>query len=360
MRRTLIAAVVLSGAFALVGCGADVPPPQPPPSAPAVPQAPLPPPAAEPAPPPAPAYGELQLASLKAATEAINAHDAKRYAGLFTSNAIHREAAAPDIVGREGIAARMELLFASFPDLRFAFTRLWQKGNVAVATWRWTGTDTGGFLGKKPTGRSAGLEGATIGWYNDDGSIREVRVYEDGQTVVDQLDAKAKKGTVRPPPAEGPAMDTVAAGPDEVANTRAANLFYDAIEGKKETDILGLFNNDSTADDYAMSPGTVTGLRAWKAMYRSWTAAFPDSTQLPLVNQLAVGDYVISERVVHATHKGPVGRVGPTGLPVSIHCLDIIQLKDGKIARFATWSNTLELLAQVRRPARSPESARKP
>ena len=299
---------------------------------------------------------DLQLASLKTAAETINAHDSRGYAALFTPSAIHREAAAPDIVGRDGIAARMELLFRSFPDFRFSFVRVWQKGNVVVATWSWTGTDTGGFLGKKATSRPAGLEGVTIGWYNDDGMVREVRVYEDGQTVVDQLDARAKKGTFRAPPVTHAGMEVIVgvAAPGDDANLRVAKIFYEALENRRQTEILGLFNSDSTADDYAMAPQTARGLGDWKAMVRSWTSAFPDSSQLPLVSQIVVNDYVISERIVHATHRGPVGRIGPTGLPVTVHAVDIMQLKDGKIARFWTWSNTLELVAQANRRARKP------
>jgi predicted ester cyclase len=360
-RVPIVVSVAL--AFVLAGCAAEAPPPPPvapPPPAPtAVDPPPAPSPAPEPPPAPAPPLAGLQLASLRTAADAINAHDAKRYASVFTPNAIHRESAAPDIVGREGIAARMELLFAAFPDFKLSFGKVWQKGNVVVATWRWNGTDTGGFMGKKPTSRPAGLEGITIAWTNDDGMVREVRVYEDGETVVEQLDARphGKTPAFRPPPAGAPpAMEVIVGGDGaaDPANLRVAKIFYDALENKKETDILALFNNDSTADDYAMSPTTARGLKDWKALVHSWTTALPDSSQEPLVSQIAVGDYVISERIVRGTQRGPFGHVAATGVPVSLHMADILELKDGKIARFSTWSNTLELLSQVTHRAKRP------
>jgi len=346
-----LATPVILAALVAVGCGDSTPAPvlpPPPPVASVTPSATVStPPAASSAPvvvtlPPTPPIGELQLTSLKAAADAINQHDAHKYASVFTRDAIHKEAAARDVVGREDIARRMQLLFTSFPDFKFSFDRVWQKGNVAVATWHWNGTDTGGFLGAKATGRKAGVQGVSVGFYNSDGLVREIHVYEDGQTIVQQLDAASPPASFRTPPADAPGtMEVLAStgGADEALGLATAKTLYDALEAKKEPTATALFDAAATLDDFALPPRVGKGHGTWKALYASWLGNFGNYTQLPLYNQLAVNDYVISERVL----KGTV----PLGSPVSLHCIDIVQVKEGKIVHFWSWSNTLELIAQV-------------
>lgn len=344
MRAAKLALVLVT--LTAAGCGDSTPPavaPPPPVATVTPPTSATPPVGSTPtvlAPPPSRPVPELQLASLEAAAGAINDHDARKYAEIFTHDAIHKEAAAPDVVGREDIAKRMQLLFTSFPDLRLAFDRVWQKNNVAVATWHWNGTDTGGFLGKKATGRKAGVHGVSVGFYNSDGLVREIHVYEDGMNLVQQLDPSAKAGSFRAPPAEPPAaMDVIvsAGGPDEAQGLAVAKTFYDAIEAKKEPASTALFAAAATLDDFALPPRAAAGPAAWKALYASWLASFGNITELPLYNQLAVNDYVISERVLKGT----------MGSPVNLHCVDVLQVKEGKIVHLWTWSNTLELVAQV-------------
>lgn len=354
MRAAKLALALIT--LTAAGCGDSTPPAiaPPPPVAPVTPSAsasatpPVEPPPTVVTPPPSRPLPELQLASLAAARDAINQHDARKYAQIFTHDALHKEAAAPDVVGREDIARRMQLLFTSFPDLTLAFDRVWQKSNVAVATWHWNGTDTGGFLGKKATGRKAGVHGVSVGFYNSDGLVREIHVYEDGVNLVQQLDPSAKAGSFRAPPADPPAaMDVIvsAGGPDEAQGLATAKSLYDAIEAKKEPAATALFGATATLEDFALPPRAVAGPAAWKALYASWRASFGNYTELPLYNQLAVNDYVISERVLKGT----------MGSPVNLHCVDVLQVKEGKIVHLWTWSNTLELVAQVgKRAVRRP------
>lgn len=292
-------------------------------------------------PPPPPPVAELQIASLKAAADAINQHDSKKYVALFTRTAIHKEAATRDLTGRDEIARRMELLFNAFPDFKFSFDRVWQKGDIVAATWRWTGTDRGpGFMGKRASGKRAGLQGLTVGFYNIDGLIREVHVYEDGQNVLAQLDPAAKAGSFRAPPADSTAaMEVTPAGSDEDKNTAAVRAFYDSLEAKKEAETAAAFSDDATVDDFALPPKPGKGPAAWKATLKSWTGNFGAFTELPLYNLMAVGDTVIVERVLRGT-------VAP-GAQVTLHAADVIQLKAGKIVQLGTYSNTLELVSQV-------------
>ena len=72
---------------------------------------------------PTPPLSELVATSLNNAAKALNDHDARAYAALFTPNAIYKEADAPDVLGRDQIASRTQLLFTSFPDFKFQLRR---------------------------------------------------------------------------------------------------------------------------------------------------------------------------------------------------------------------------------------------
>lgn len=345
------AAAISSLSILVVACGGEPPPPKPLPdttpsaSVSAAPIASVPPvvDAAAPLPPPpaTPPLAELQLTALRAAADAINKHDATAYANLFTPNALYKEAATRDIVGKRDIGRRMQLLFDSFSDFKLSFDRVWQKGAIAVAEWRWTGTDSGGFMGKRASGRRAGLQGVSVAFFNTDGHIREIHVYEDGQTVVNQLDAAVKSG-VRPPVADSTSPTDViasAGSPDEDKNAAIGKSLYDAIEAKNEAASSALFSDDATIDDFALAPRTAKGPAAWKAMAKTWSSTFNAFTELPLFNLMAVNEWVIAERVLKGTMTA--------GSVVSLHCVDVAKIKDGKIVSFESWSNTLELIGEI-------------
>jgi ketosteroid isomerase-like protein len=356
--RNRIAAAALTATMLAIACGtpAERQPPTPPsaPSATAAASASTP-ASAEPAssassassspPTPAKPLAILELESLDVVSRAMNQHDAQAYVSVFTSNAIHKEASAPDVLGTNEMAQRMRLLFDSFSDLAFSFDQVFQKDNLIVATWRWAGTDTGGFLSKKPTGRRAGVEGVTVAFFNFDGHVREVHLYEDGMTAVSQLDARVSKDTYRAPPdVAGPKPPQVIAGnagpgggADDAKNLASARAFYDALEDKSEPKLTALFNDDAIVEDFASTTKTAKGAAAFQPVLKGWTTAFGNFKELPLYNLLAVGSFTIAERVMKSAP-------GADGKQLSLHCLDIIEWRAGKIAHLSTWSNKLEIV----------------
>jgi predicted ester cyclase len=357
--------LVLGGAsVAVSGCGgAEAPPPQGPPAAAASSAPPV--ATAEPAAPPAASappktsLAELELASAKAFADALNQHDPEKYAALFALDGVEKATGEPDGSGREAIAAHVKGLFTAFPDFKIGFSRIWQKGNFAAVSWAWNATDTGGFMGNKPSGRAVGTEGISTVVFTDDGLVKELHRYGDGATLMSQLDPKAKKGTFRTPPTLPTSTDVFAAAgsPDEDKDLDVAKGFYAALDDKKAADVMALFTEESTADDFTM-PATLRGLKDWKKMYETYVGAFPDFKQA-ISTQVAVKDYVISEGVLNGTHRGALGPIRATGKPVSLHFVDVLQIKDGKLAHVWTWSNGAELLTEIgvlKAPGASPPS----
>jgi ketosteroid isomerase-like protein len=94
-----------------------------------------------------------------------------------------------------------------------------------------------------------------------------------------------------------------------------------------------------------MSPD-IRGTKAFKAMVGAYLKALPDFHQ-PLTGQWAIGDTLITEGTTEGTLKGALGPIRPTGKPISVHFLDLVQFKDGKFVRGVTYSNSVELLTQA-------------
>lgn len=314
-------------------------------AAPAAPAAPVAPAVAaseqpEPPPPPKQSLPELQEASLESVSDAMNAHDASKYAAAFAVNGVAKYFPT-EITGRDKIEAGAKQLFTQIPDLKFAFERTLTKGPIVVATWAWSGTDA-------TSHRPVGLEGTGVLVYGDDGLIKEARVYQNDATIDAQNDPKAKPGTFRPVP-QLPASPQAIVSKDAAAEDKlikALNPMYTALDTKKEADLLAFFTDDSVLDDYS-APAAGKGTKDSKAMYAEYVKTFPDFKQLPLASQVAVGDFVISEGEIKASHTGPIGPIKPTAKPVDVHFIDVVQMKDGKVAHLQTWVNGNELLGEI-------------
>ncbi len=351
--RTLLSAALFASMLSLVACGEDTPAPQappPPPPPPATAAATPPPPPADttPPPPPKPSLTDMQTASIKAVTDALNGHDPAKYASVFAPDGVVKQGGVPDITGRDAIAADIKNLFTAFPDLKFAFSRAMWKGNMGVSTWEWNGTDTGGFMGAKPTNRPVGVSGATVAIYNDDGLIKELHIYDDQANVMQQLDPKAKKGSFRAPPTLATQIETVSAGgPAEDKNLAAGKAMYQLLDDHKVKDLCaGMASNDAPIDDYSM-PVSFKGTKGCADYIGSFVKAMPDFKTQPLANQVAIGPDLVTEGVSQGTHKGPFGPFKATGKPLALHFLDIVQLKDGKVAHLWSYANGVELLTQL-------------
>ena len=210
MRSTTLA-VLTATTFALAACGGEQPPPQPPPSAPPPPPtASAAPPPAETAPPPPakPSLAELVPQTVKGIGDAFNAHDAKKLASYYTDDSVvHSYGTADrDAHGREEVAKAAQVAFDVVGDAKSAATRVWIKGNVAVAEVVWAGTMSGDYMGVKASKKPVGQTRLHVMWFNDDGLVKEQHEYADGGGMMAQM--KVSKGA--------PPVPTVPSSPPEV------------------------------------------------------------------------------------------------------------------------------------------------
>ncbi len=312
------------------------------PTTPAVPETPA-------TPAPAAVKAATPEETTKSLIDAWNAHDADKIAAAYSENATLRLVGSPmpDFTGRAAIKAAAADSLKANPDFKVAATRVTMKGNVSAVEWVITGTNTGDseMMKMKASGRKFGLHGVDIATYDDAGLIKEARRYYDMPTQMMQLDAKAKAGTFRAVETLPTAAPTVASSkgtPEEQKNLDAVNAMYKAIDDHKVDAVTTLMTADGSMDDFTQ-PTAMKSPKDVKAFLGFIFKAVPDVAQdKPL--QMAAGDLVITEGFLHGTMKGNMGPMKATNKPIGMHFVDVVQVKDGKMAKAWSYGNSMEMM----------------
>jgi steroid delta-isomerase-like uncharacterized protein len=346
----LIAAVGVAGCEAPEAQPALVPSPmpQPPPPLPPPPQ-----PIVD-LPPPRPVMADAQKKFLGDLEVALAARDAKKFASLYSTGAVLTSAGKDGIhqaMGRAEIEAGRErglrVMGKAFPDMKWVHTRALQKGDVMVVEWIGMGTDTGGFLDDKPTNKKVGWRGISVLTFDDDGLVKRENNVLDPLTIMGQLGRGDSKAKVRqPPPAPTAPTVWIAAkdSPEEQKNLDVVKSLYPLFEKKDEKAFLALLTDDFVHSDQP-EPEDVKGKEGAKKELATWLKAFPD-LKMNVTNAWAFGDIVVTEVETTGTLKGPLGALKPNGKSATTHGVDVVELKDGKIARITSYANGRELLVQ--------------
>jgi steroid delta-isomerase-like uncharacterized protein len=292
-----------------------------------------------------PTQAELQMAAAKSVVEAMNAHDAKKYAALFTDDATVMIPGMPELHGRADIEKQVQGFFDGFKDMKFWIASTWQKGDMSFVQWGWSGTNTGEFMGMKSTEKPAGGLGMSAIWFNADGAMKKENRYFDAAGIMTQLGHV--KGKARPVPTATatPEMHAAKSTPDEDKNVEVVKAMEASMESKKEADFLMSMADDIEYADMS-APENSKGKGEAKKFFGMFTKAIPDM-KVAVSNATGVEDFVILESNVTGTHKGQLGPFAATKKPVNLHGIDIFQLKDGKVVKGWSFANNVELLTQI-------------
>jgi steroid delta-isomerase-like uncharacterized protein len=297
-------------------------------------------------PPPAPsALIDLQRRAVAAADAAMNAHDAKKYSQLFAPDATVTEYGLGEARGREAIAGGVQGAFDGFPDFTIGVGAIFVKNDVVVREWVITGTHKGEFAGAKPTNKTIGVRGADLLTFTPNGLIRQAHRYFDTSTVLSQLGLM--KGPARPIaalPAGEPEWHVAKSMPDEDKLVEAAKAIDGAFEKRSEADFIGALSENPSWSD-VVQPKDMSGTAGAKQLFGIFTKAFADA-KTSYDTLFAVDDVVVSESSMTATPAGPHDPPKVTKKRVTIHRLDIMVVKNGKVASGSRYSNSFEVLAQ--------------
>jgi steroid delta-isomerase-like uncharacterized protein len=346
MRKSIQGSLLV--AVFIAACGGEAPPPQAPPPPPPPTAAPALPPA-EPAPaapePPKPSLLDLQKQTAQTSLAAMNAHDIKKFSECFTSDATLTIYGLGEVKGREAIAADMQKLFEAFPDFKLGISKSYVKGDVLIHEWVMNGTHKAEFMGVKPTSKPVGVRGVTVLWTTPEGLVKQEHRYFDASTMLAQLGhGKAPARSVATLPTGDAEWHIAKGNADEDKQIQVAKGMYGALDKKSEADFLAPLDDKLVWSDLA-APKDMSGKAEAKKFYLMFTKAFTDmkTTIDPII---AVDEYVVAETASSATHSGQFGPLKATKKPVVLHGVDVLVLKDGKVAAGTSYVNTMDLLAQ--------------
>jgi steroid delta-isomerase-like uncharacterized protein len=104
--------------------------------------------------------------------------------------------AAPGAAGQAQIAHAFR---AAFPDLQWRVDVLLAEEDLVAARWTASGTHTGSWAGRPPTGRRAEFSGVNIFRFGDDEKVVEIWNHRDDLGLQEQLGAAVHAGAPAAP-----------------------------------------------------------------------------------------------------------------------------------------------------------------
>ncbi len=307
---------------------------------------------AEPAPPPK-TPKEIVTGYVAANIAGFGAHDAKKIASLYVPRAV---IASPgehgmEQTGRAEMTRDLAAMFDAFPDAQLSSVRLLSKGHLAVWEWVVRGTNTGDFMGHHATNKRIGYHGVSVLSFGDDGLVRHETMYFDFATVKAQLGLGSNKAKSR-------AADIVPTAPEEIfvqgdglpEAIPALEAFFGACDHHDDKALAAMLT-----DDMSMSAAPASAdqnKREFLKGVRDAAKAFPDAST-DTVACFRFGEIAACETVWSATLHGPTK---PGQRPAVVHAIDIVRLKDDKIASVSAFSNSAELTGPSVTPEAPPKS----
>jgi ketosteroid isomerase-like protein len=354
MRPTTLAALTLT-TLALAACGGEQPAPQPPPTAPPPPataaaSASAPPADTSPPPPAKPSLAELIPQTMKGIGDAFNAHDTKKTASYYTEDCVVQSYGTPEreVHGRADVVKAEQFIADLSSDSKSAVTRVWMKGNVAVAEIVWAGTMTSDYMGIKASKKPVGQTRVHVTWFNDDGLVKEQHEYGDGAGLMAQM--KGAKGAPPIPslPSGAPEMHASKGAADE---DKLADGGRKMDETFNKNDVKAVVATIADDADYWLNISGGPALKGKKDLTKdltNWFKAFPDQ-KWTTTNSWGIDGFEVLEHTVSGTQKGPMGPLAASNKPVTNwHWIDIVQpTADGKMQHGWGFANLLEMMMQT-------------
>jgi steroid delta-isomerase-like uncharacterized protein len=134
-------------------------------------------------------------------------------------------------------------------------------------------------------------------------------------------------------------------------NAALATRIYDLWNARDLEAALGLATEDIdiTLVAYGLN---LTGRDGFRQFMERFATAFPDMKK-EITNQIASEDQVVCEFRLKGTHDGPLrtptGEVPPAGRTVELSVIEVMQVRDGKVAAIRNYTDTATLMRQLGR-----------
>lgn len=132
---------------------------------------------------------------------------------------------------------------------------------------------------------------------------------------------------------------------DAAANARVVRRFVEDVLNGADPDALDELVAPDVVDRAAPS-GPPAGREGLRRPLAAGRVAFPDA-RLTMLDLIAQGDKVVVQWTMRGTHRGPLGRIGPTGRPIEVSGVNIERLAGGHIVEHWSVVDQTELFQQI-------------
>jgi predicted ester cyclase/ketosteroid isomerase-like protein len=253
--------------------------------------------------------------------------DAHALAALYTSDATVEVIGGPTLHGAREVEKYVRDAIEHESQPRVGFGRVWLTANVAIAEMQ--------LAMKAPAGAKTQALGATalsILSFAPDGRIQTEHYYLNEGTFERQASGDPHALAV---PAIPTSTEVHVAGDPREANLASFATDYMAANSRGDADVLALI--DDKVSWTCMLGVSVQSKAELAGPLKHFRDGFPDG-KWTATNAWVVEDYVIVEEKLSGTHKGKFASYEPSGRAMSWRWAEILQVKNGRIAR--AWSYT--------------------
>jgi steroid delta-isomerase-like uncharacterized protein len=109
---------------------------------------------------------------------AADRRDVEDFSYLYAEQAAIESPMAGSVSGRDGVVKALSALFTAFPDAAFTWEEPVVDGHRASAAALLSGTDSGGFLGLPPSGKTFRIPIVFLLEIEDGAIVRDRRIYD--------------------------------------------------------------------------------------------------------------------------------------------------------------------------------------
>jgi ketosteroid isomerase-like protein len=242
---------------------------------------------------------------------AFVARDADKLASVYAEEGCITSPGRPPVCGRSAIAEATRAAWAKLPEMRTAWGRTWQSGDLVVVESAWSA-------------EAKGAAALALSWFTPDGLIREERVYADERSVSS------------PPGATGRARPF-----DGLPTTRESHEAKGAPDEQANVELLRTsFSAPAPADDAELVDFTQPGSLVGKKYAARWTGARAGElagAHAAMTHAWGVEGYVVCEYETTGTRRASHGEAA------TLHGAEVLQIEDGKVKRGWRYGDSLEL-----------------
>lgn len=275
---------------------------------------------------------------------------------LFDENVHFAFPGRSDLRGRDQVLRAHEVLFGAFDDRKTAVSRVWRTESTQAIEWTMSGVQTHEWMGVPAKHKPVVLQGVTLLWTQDDGTVSDVHVYFDAAVGKAHLGVGPKElQALAPPPwppagrneSAGPEAFEQAKSPEEIANLAIVRAALDALEGNEEAAFLATMTDDVEVytREYARPLRGKDDARAHFKRMRKAIGQLDTTVE----SAWSVGSFVIVEYVIAGEQLGAMGFVPHSrDRAIRLDVVDVVEMREGRMARIWRYTNPDALTTDAR------------